>query len=400
VDGDGLPHAQETALGTDPHDPDSDGDRLNDGQEQDLGTNPTMADTDSDGVHDAVELGAGTDPKDPDSDGDGLNDGQEQGLGTDPNNPDTDGDGLLDGSEQEAGTDPHNPDTDGDGIPDGPDPNPLQPSMPDFTVTAISLAEGNRIQCNYENAGDADVPEQDVWIEMYAEGTRFSRSNVGGGRTFPAGRGGWLQTAAPVGVSGSVSIKCVMDADNDVGEANEGNNELVRALTLVASVQMVTLRSIDSEDGTVYNTGQVFGTTPSVGDNVRDGAIRGFLSYDISAIPPGASIVKAILDLTTATQQGDPSREALGSFEVYNYQYGTLDGGDFGGGPATLVRGGRFTPDNLFAIDVKDSVQAQVNVGQTLYQLRLQFSRLTNNDGVLDLVGFDARPTLAIEYTD
>jgi hypothetical protein len=147
-----------------------------------------MADTDSDGVHDAVELGAGTDPKDPDSDGDGLNDGQEQGLGTDPNNPDTDGDGLLDGSEQEAGTDPHNPDTDGDGIPDGPDPNPLQPSMPDFTVTAISLAEGNRIQCNYENAGDADVPEQDVWIEMYAEGTRFSRSNVGGGRTFPAGR--------------------------------------------------------------------------------------------------------------------------------------------------------------------------------------------------------------------
>jgi hypothetical protein len=191
-----------------------------------------------------------------------------------------------------------------------------------------------------------------------------------------------------------------MDADNDVGEANEGNNELVRALTLVASVQMVTLRSIDSEDGTVYNTGQVFGTTPSVGDNVRDGAIRGFLSYDISAIPPGASIVKAILDLTTATQQGDPSREALGSFEVYNYQYGTLDGGDFGGGPATLVRGGRFTPDNLFAIDVKDSVQAQVNVGQTRYQLRLQFSRLTNNDGVLDLVGFDARPTLAIEYTD
>jgi hypothetical protein len=335
-----------------------------------------------------------------DADGDGLTYSEELDLGTDPDDPDTDDDGLQDGAEQLAGTELNNPDTDGDGILDGADPDPQHPASPDLTVTGVSLVEGNRIQCNYENVGDAEVPEQDVWIEITANGTRVTRSNIGVGRTLPAGRGGWLQTAAPAGISGSASVKCTIDAGDDVAETNEANNELAQTLTLGGAVKTVTLRSLDAEDGTVYSTGQVFDTTPSVGDNVRDGTIRGFLSYDISRIPAGATIVEAILDLSTATKQGNPSYEALGSFTVLNYQYGKLDEGDYDGGPATLVTDGKLRPERLLAIDVKDSVQRQVGTRQSRFQLRLQFSRLTNNDGVLDLVGFGARPTLVIKYTD
>jgi hypothetical protein len=85
---------------------------------------------------------------------------------------------------------------------------------------------------------------------------------------------------------------------------------------------------------------------------------------------------------------------------VLNYQYGALDEGDYDGGPATLVQDRRLSPDRLVALDVKETVQQQVRAGQRRFQLRLQFSRPTNNDGVLDLVAFGARPSLTIKYTE
>jgi Tol biopolymer transport system component len=73
-----------------------------------------------------------------DTDGDGLTNNQELELGTDPNSPDTDSDLLLDGDEIRLGTDPLNPDTDGDGILDGVDLDPLDPTNPSLTATALA----------------------------------------------------------------------------------------------------------------------------------------------------------------------------------------------------------------------------------------------------------------------
>ncbi|HEY7034047.1 MAG TPA: peptidoglycan DD-metalloendopeptidase family protein [Thermomicrobiales bacterium] len=161
-DGDGLTDDQETELGTDPNNPDTDGDGLPDYNEvMQHQTDPKNPDTDGDGYNDHDEVSAGSNPNDPsstpanlgtaDSDGDGLSNDDEASHGTDPNNPDSDGDGYQDGEEvnagsnptdpasfpgnaatvdsdgdgvnddQEAslGTDPTNPDSDGDGYPDG-----------------------------------------------------------------------------------------------------------------------------------------------------------------------------------------------------------------------------------------------------------------------------------------
>jgi len=104
------------AIGTDPHNPDTDGDGLNDGDEVTGGTDPLNPDSDEDGLNDGDEATEGTDPVNPDTDGDGLTDGEEIAEGTDPLDPDPDGDGLIDPDELDEGTDPNNPDSDGDGL--------------------------------------------------------------------------------------------------------------------------------------------------------------------------------------------------------------------------------------------------------------------------------------------
>jgi len=164
-DGDGLSNVAESAIGTDPNNPDTDGDGLTDGQEVNVyGTDPNDPDSDNDGLSDGDEVNTyGTDPLDDDSDDDGLTDGDEVNTyGTDPLDGDSDDDGMPDAwevdngldpldngdadddpdddgltnqQEYRNGTDPNNPDTDGDGLNDGDEvshgTNPLDPDSDD-----------------------------------------------------------------------------------------------------------------------------------------------------------------------------------------------------------------------------------------------------------------------------
>lgn len=95
-------------------------------------------DDDGDGLTNDQEVQIGTNPYNPDTDGDRLIDGEEVRRRTNPLNPDTDNDRLIDGEEVRIGTDPLNPDTDGDGLIDGIDPDPLDPTNPSLTATAIA----------------------------------------------------------------------------------------------------------------------------------------------------------------------------------------------------------------------------------------------------------------------
>ena len=131
--------------GTDPLNPDSDGDGLPDGWEIAYGMNPLVpngtatdprfapdADPDHDHLTNRQESELGTNPFQPDSDGDGMDDGWEVAQGFDPavhnsqtertdDDPDADpdGDGLTNRQECEWRTNPNETDSDGDGVPDG-----------------------------------------------------------------------------------------------------------------------------------------------------------------------------------------------------------------------------------------------------------------------------------------
>ncbi len=142
ADLDGLTNLQEYEGGTIPNDPDTDNDGLLDGDSITVGSGDSryndweaMGIFFTQGADERTfrgETAMGTDPFDPDSDGDGLPDGAETNTGiwvsasdtgTDPINPDTDGDGLSDGVEtntgtfvdaSDTGTNPNNTDSDGD----------------------------------------------------------------------------------------------------------------------------------------------------------------------------------------------------------------------------------------------------------------------------------------------
>lgn len=126
LDGDGLPDAFETLLGTDPRNPDTDGDGLPDGLEVLTHTDPLDDDTDDDGLLDGEEdanangqVDEGeTDPRNPDTDGDGLTDGLELGL-TMPQGNDTDPAKFRADADPATTTDPTLADTDGGGAVDG-----------------------------------------------------------------------------------------------------------------------------------------------------------------------------------------------------------------------------------------------------------------------------------------
>lgn len=161
ADGDGLTNADESTLGTDPRDPDTDNDGVSDGEEFDGDTdgdgdinaldpdddgdgvptadedsngngNLTDDDADGDGIPnylDADDDGNGVptadedsngngNPADDDADGDGVPDYLDPND-TDGPDADSDGDGLTNGQESSIKTDAYNPDSDFDGVPDG-----------------------------------------------------------------------------------------------------------------------------------------------------------------------------------------------------------------------------------------------------------------------------------------
>jgi outer membrane protein OmpA-like peptidoglycan-associated protein len=182
ADGDGLTNAQESDLGTNPNNPDSDGDGVNDKMDECPTVKGTEKgcpkvdnsgpDSDKDGLSDAMEAKLGTNPKNADSDGDGLNDGEEV-LGkdqastkltaskkSDPKNTcdpistgptcDPDNDGLTNAEEAKLGTNPNNADTDGDSVKDKADHCPTIAG----TVSAAGCALDEELLAQIKSASE------------------------------------------------------------------------------------------------------------------------------------------------------------------------------------------------------------------------------------------------------
>ncbi len=173
-DGDGLPDAEESALGLDPDDADSDDDGLRDGEER-----SPSADLDGDG-----RIGA----LDPDSDGDGVLDGTEAGV-TDPG-PDTDraAGAFVADADPSTTTNPLLADTDRGGIADGAEDvnrdgrvdgretDPRDPS----DDSPLRDADGDGISDAEEGLGDTDGDGTPDFLDRDSDGdTILDRDEAG-----------------------------------------------------------------------------------------------------------------------------------------------------------------------------------------------------------------------------
>ena len=166
-----------------------------------------------------------------------------------------------------------------------------------------------------------------------------------------------------------------------------------------AQPQTVTLQSLPAEDG--YVRGLDSGASVNlegdikVGDGKQNSQQQAFLSFDISAIPQGATIQEATLDLSNHTVDGDPFA-ALGVLRAYKQLYETLDTGDFVAGFPDGFAEWSGPPGTA---NVTAQVQRSVNNGVSRFQVRLQFQNKTDNDGAGDRLRFpEGGPALTITY--
>jgi len=209
-----------------------------------------------------------------------------------------------------------------------------------------------------------------------------------------------------VALTGNRVVAPSATATYELTATSEAGSITSTAQVVVTTVptHTVELFSVAAEDGHVRRDGYV-GTEPNVGDTTpvrSDVAVQAFLSFDISMIPSGVTVVSASLDLTRHQIFGNPF-VYLGTMRICSDRYGQLDSDDFVVGPASGVL---YTvsarPTKPLASDLlTDAVQAQVDAGRSRFQIRLQFQKERYFNQEPDYLALGAgQARLLVEYLE
>ena len=174
------------------------------------------------------------------------------------------------------------------------------------------------------------------------------------------------------------------------------------APTAAPSAGTIQLPLVNDGSGWVNESGQVGlgpGHLVQVGDGGNNEAIRGFLSFDLSPIPEGATVASARLILPIAGPdleiQGQPFSDLnclLLEATEFNRPLNATAYNDIGY-PITCEDSPPQQVDVL--IDVEDVLFE----GLSLLQFRVTFEAPTDDDNMADLVVFRAAPQVEIVYT-
>jgi len=187
-----------------------------------------------------------------------------------------------------------------------------------------------------------------------------------------------------VSMSGSRTVQPLLDTvytiigRNDEGVVTASTKVTVTPLHLYTLV----LYSIAAEDGTVRKD-KVILDEVMVGENDLQVQMQGFLSFDISAVPPGAIIKAVDLDLSDSVVFNSPF-PWQGSLNIYNQQFGNqLKQNDY----MVIVPAGylyswnynyvaTMMPDKPFtAPNFITAVQNRVDLRDNRFQVRMQFEK-------------------------
>ena len=211
-----------------------------------------------------------------------------------------------------------------------------------------------------------------------------------------------------------------VDVGNAVAESDESNNELqVNVQVVPPSDVTVTLQSQATLDGFRANNG---GGNNAVDIRVGNGAmfgspanelvIRGFLSFDLSGIPAGASVQSIELRFYQVQVNGNPYGK-LGNPLLKHIDYGTSLNQSAYDAPAmhSATLSPHTSPATWYTITsntIGNWIEQDLAAGRSRLQMRLQFSTETDGDGSQDTVSFESGdnyfgtgniPQLTITYT-
>lgn len=155
-----------------------------------------------------------------------------------------------------------------------------------------------------------------------------------------------------------------------------------------------------SSQGGIHTPGTVI-EFPLVGDDASDRSYQGFVTFNLSGIPSGATITSVKLDLKPYDAGG--STFPLGCLRVFQQNYGTLDAGDFFTGSALgalwrFCNEGDLTSASAQSMASSGIATFQASLASGQFQIRLQFNeQATNNDGWQDRL--NSTPKLIVTYT-
>jgi hypothetical protein len=167
---------------------------------------------------------------------------------------------------------------------------------------------------------------------------------------------------------------------------------------LPPAIAQINAPVVASESGSVRSDGSVL-APKNVGDTESNVSSQGFLSFDISGIPSGATITEVKVDFSDYDTLGSPF--GLGCLRMYQQNYGSLDGGDYVGGSPLGTLSRWCNTGEVSAVAVDDDLKAviQALVGGSRVRFRVQFNEMnTDNNGLGDMVRF-GNIKLIITYT-
>lgn len=184
-----------------------------------------------------------------------------------------------------------------------------------------------------------------------------------------------------------------------------------------SSTAMLELASDPARDGFVYSAdggftgGASTGLDIRVGDDSADRTRRGFLSFELNGVPPGATIVSATLEVSQEMTQGAPYFLGPDLLVDHVELGGALGLSDFASPPLHPAFGvlSSLNTDEVKSMDVTAMVQDDIDNGRTYSEYRLWFPSATNNDGAFDAAYFNAAedshgsglvPVLIVEWQE
>ena len=277
--------------------------------------------------------------------------------------------------------------------------------LPDLTIDSISFvpnpslaAQKNQVLITIRNAGNG------------ASGTFTWEWRAGADATFDGQIYGLAAGDtrivtllwSPDQPYDSLTTEARVDVNDTVRETDEQNNERTAVIQVVeAEVEPVTitLLSEDALDGYRLNDGSGSSSQEILVGNgdlnlpVGELVARGFMSFDLSAIPAGATIQSAELRFFQKQVQGNPY-EKLGNLVLERVDYGTrLDHSAYDTPALDTAALDTETLEQAWYIlsdpTIANWVQESLGTGLSRQQFRLLFWQETDGDGQEDWIAIE-----------
>ena len=274
--------------------------------------------------------------------------------------------------------------------------------LPDLIIDSITfvpsppLAEQeNQVQITIRNAGIGAAGAFNWEWQAGSDATFDGRIyGLGAGETSVA-----TLLWSPAQPYESLTTEARVDVDDEVLEKDEDNNRYTAVVQVVEAEVEPVIIALTSEsaldgyrlnDGTGSNSKDILVGNGELVNPTGELVSRGFMSFDLSDIPAGATIESAELRFYQKEIQGSPY-EKLGNLVLEHVYYGaSLDDSAYNT-PAlgTAVLDMETAPQAWYILSdptIVTWVQSSVETGLSRQQFRLQFSQETDGDGQEDWI--------------